>query len=287
MEYIRYYAWSIRETVGVIALGALLLAAAISWRRRPLTFLGLAWFAIAIFPVSNLVLPTGVMIAERTLFLPSVGLAMIVVDGIAWMMTRPWHLYRPVRLAAAVALGLVLGAGILRSAERMVTWRNRGYFLAAQVHDAPLSYRAHLSWGILLYSIGDPADGEAEVRHAWDLHTDGLDPFFETARKLQREDGECAPALVLYGRLIERLPARSDVRAGYAACAAWLGDYTTAGRVLRGGFGFGNDLAYWQRATATIDSAARIQAPPGRVHLPQLPGGWVDIGRPAKGTPPT
>lgn len=279
LEYVPYYGWTLRETLGAIALGALLLATLISWRRRPVAFLAFSWLAIAIFPVSNLLLPTGVVIAERTLFLPSVALAILVADGIDWWSLRPWHDQRAIRVAAAVGLGLLLGAGILRSTERMITWRNRGYFLAAQVHDAPLSYRAHLSWGILLYSAGDSADGAREVRRAWDLHFDGIDPFFETARKLQREDGQCAPALVLYERLIDRLPERSDVRAGYAACATWLGQYDVAASVLRGGAATGNDLDYWRRALVTVDSAARVHAPLMTVHLPALPGDWVSIGK--------
>lgn len=279
LEYVPFYGWTLRETVGVIALGSLVLATVISWRRRPVTFLGLAWMAVAIFPVSNLLLPTGVVIAERTLFLPSVGLAMILADGADWLAGRPWRAHPFPRLAVAALLGLLLGAGILRSAARMITWRNRAYFLTAQVHDAPLSYRAHLSWGIFLYSAQDSADGAIEVRRAWDLHTDGLDPFLETARKLQREDGQCGPALVLYGRLIERLPNRSDVRAGYAACAVWLGDYALAGSLLRDGAATGNDLDYWRRATTTADSAARVHAPVQTVQLPSLPGGWVSIGK--------
>jgi hypothetical protein len=40
-----------------------------SWRRHPVVAFGLCWTAVSLFPVSNLLLPTGILLAERTLFL--------------------------------------------------------------------------------------------------------------------------------------------------------------------------------------------------------------------------
>src|SRR5207244_10750216 len=63
------------------ALGLLCVAACaallwLSWRRgRRLEAFGLGWIAIAFFPVSNLAVQVGVLVAERALYLPSVGLA--------------------------------------------------------------------------------------------------------------------------------------------------------------------------------------------------------------------
>ena len=48
--------------------------------RRPLV--AIAWVAIAFLPASNLLVPTGQLLAERTLYLPSVGVALLVAWGI-------------------------------------------------------------------------------------------------------------------------------------------------------------------------------------------------------------
>ncbi|HEY6174438.1 MAG TPA: hypothetical protein VIX73_08350, partial [Kofleriaceae bacterium] len=49
----------------------------LAWRRgRRVEAFGLGWIAIAFLPVANLFFPTGVLVAERTLYLPSVGLAL-------------------------------------------------------------------------------------------------------------------------------------------------------------------------------------------------------------------
>ncbi len=52
----------------------------VRWRRRDpvAAFPGLLWAAVALAPVSNLITPTGIVMAERVLFLPTVGLAVMV-----------------------------------------------------------------------------------------------------------------------------------------------------------------------------------------------------------------
>src|SRR5207249_10906236 len=48
-----------------------------AWRRRRrVEALGLAWIAIAYLPVANLLFPSGVLVAERTFHVPSIGLAL-------------------------------------------------------------------------------------------------------------------------------------------------------------------------------------------------------------------
>src|SRR2546425_10127503 len=64
----------------VVALWALLLG--LAWRRqRKLAAFGLAWIAIAYAPVANLLFPIQILIAERTLYLPSAGLALALEIG--------------------------------------------------------------------------------------------------------------------------------------------------------------------------------------------------------------
>jgi hypothetical protein len=64
--------------LGIAALGAV-------WffhRRAPVVSFGLAWTAVGLLPVSNILIPTGILVAERTLFLPSAGF-MVAVGGAA------------------------------------------------------------------------------------------------------------------------------------------------------------------------------------------------------------
>jgi hypothetical protein len=93
-------------------------------RRDRILAFGLLWMAIALLPVSNL-LPTGVVVGERTLFLPSVGfviavgaVAQRVLDAQA--MSSQWR-----RLALGGACSLLVVLGVLRSAGRQAVWNTQ------------------------------------------------------------------------------------------------------------------------------------------------------------------
>jgi len=112
----------------VLAWGGLV---ALAWRRgRRVEAFGLGWIAIALMPVANLVFPAGFFVAERTLYLPSVGLAVAVG---AWLKD-----VAPERLRAVVAV-LVVAAGV-RSALRVPVWRDALSVIISELEDSPRSY---------------------------------------------------------------------------------------------------------------------------------------------------
>lgn len=148
---------------GLRAFGGLLLvaawaAAALLFRRgAPAASLGLAWTAAAVFVVSNLLVPSGVLLAERTLYLASVGVCLAL--GSLWALL---HRARP---GGAVALlVLVAGLGAIRSYTRSQVWRDDHTFFQRLVVDAPGSYRADWVAAMLSYMAGDSARGERLMR---------------------------------------------------------------------------------------------------------------------------
>jgi len=60
----------------LMILGIILLAIA-SFRRTPEASMALAWAAVALLPVSNLLVVSEIVLAERTLYLPSVAVSML------------------------------------------------------------------------------------------------------------------------------------------------------------------------------------------------------------------
>jgi hypothetical protein len=62
--------WDAAQTFGLgLLVGAVALAIS-NWRRRPAVAFGILWAGLSLFPVSNLLVPTGILVAERTLLLP-------------------------------------------------------------------------------------------------------------------------------------------------------------------------------------------------------------------------
>ena len=120
-----------RFLVGVLVVAAWGTLLVLAWKRRraPEAY-GLGWIAVAYAPVANLVFPIGVLIAERTLYLPSVGLALAVGGALRQLQGRS--------LALTAALLFVLGGA--RSALRIPAWRDNAHAAAYLLDDAPQSY---------------------------------------------------------------------------------------------------------------------------------------------------
>ncbi len=127
--------------------------------------LGLIWFAVAVFPVSNLVIPVGVLLAERTLYLPSVGLALVVAGGWRWLAAR-----RPAgRRVAAAVLAAIVGLAGARTWVRTPTWRTTETVLQTLARDHPESFRVQWLEAEELRSAGRMDEALRRFRYAVEL----------------------------------------------------------------------------------------------------------------------
>jgi tetratricopeptide (TPR) repeat protein len=126
----------------MVILGTLLLAStvalALATPLTPMAGLPAAWFFICVFPVSNLVMPIGVLLAERVLYLPSVAVALIA--AFAWpsltarVAQRRW-------LAPACAALILLAFGA-RTFIRNPDWKSTRAVWHSLVRDRPELYRS-------------------------------------------------------------------------------------------------------------------------------------------------
>jgi hypothetical protein len=116
-------AWQ-RVAVGLAGLAIACGALVLMFRARhqaPAVSFGIAWCIVALLPVSNLI-PSGVLVGERTLLLPSVGF-LIAAGGAAVVALGRWP--GPAarrRVTALVTLLAVLGA--VKSVVRLMSWNS-------------------------------------------------------------------------------------------------------------------------------------------------------------------
>jgi tetratricopeptide (TPR) repeat protein len=137
-----------------ILLGLLLLAS-ILWTRAGAASLGIAWFLVTVLPVSQLFFPTGTLLAERTLYLPSVGLALIAGELAArvWRRTPAWKW-------SLVAVSFVMAAALLvRTVTRNPSWLSTYAMLEVLAREHPESYLAHRTRGTGLIRVGEVEEG--------------------------------------------------------------------------------------------------------------------------------
>lgn len=264
-EIVGQNSWVTADTLGALLLVAAVIAAIAARRRAPAITFGLAWCAVALFPVHNVLVPTGIVLAERTLLLPSVG-AMIALGGLGVLLLERAEPSGWRGLAIITAMLLILG--VYRSSTRHPVWSDQfNYWYQTANHDAPLSYRAHHALAEM-YVLAK-ADGKAEQEYRLSI---ALAPptvstvFLDYANRL-RLRGFCYPAADLYRRSLAISPNVQPVRASLVACLINLGKYDEALKETSIGLASGEEAGTWRWLQQAADSALKAGAPPGSVHL--------------------
>ncbi|MCI0432387.1 MAG: tetratricopeptide repeat protein [Gemmatimonadetes bacterium] len=208
-----------------VLLGAMLLALVVGLacrvHRRPHSGLPAAWFAIAILPVSNLIVPAGVVLAERALYVPSVAIA--IAAGFAYeRASRAAHAYRGVPIAATAMLSVLIVFG-LRSALRNRDWVDTPAYWNALVRDHPESYRAQWGVGAHMAANGEPARARAYLERAVETWPHDPELLNELGLLLLR-DGDATPAIAVLERALPLHAVAHDTRLHLAEA------YLAAGR---------------------------------------------------------
>jgi 4-amino-4-deoxy-L-arabinose transferase-like glycosyltransferase len=241
------------ELPGLLLVGCtLVLAVALRHRSRVASF-GLLWFIVAYSPVSNVLLPTGIVTAERTLFFPTVGIVLLGAATLGWLFETLERRGR-VLVGALASLLLVLGLG--KSVVRQRVWANNDVLFDATVKDAPNSYRAHLLRGRNLALKKRLRDAEAELRHAIRLFPYDAGATLDVAESYRRA-GMCEPALPLYEWSFAIDSTLRDGRLGYVYCLAVAGRWRdTREQAFEGmRYGYPREGKYLRNAVFVADSA--------------------------------
>ena len=210
---------------GALALWAGLLVAAWRGGRRVEAF-GLGWIAIAFLPVANLLFPVGILLPERTLYLPSVGLALAAGAALARLPPPPARL-------RAVAAVLVLAGGI-RSALRVPVWHDDRAVTLSILEDSPNSYRGPARMGALYQARGDAARALDALRLASrtfdrdpSLYVAGADAAFTLGRPrladslLARAEQLCFRCVGYYRTQALAARSRGDSAVADSLLARW------------------------------------------------------------------
>ena len=222
-------------------------------RRAPVVSFGLAWITIAFLPVSNLLVPAGFVTAERTLFFPSVG-AVLMAGALAEHIRT--HAAPARRRLAAVALAMLLVAGLARTIDRQRIWKNNDAFFVALIHDAPNGYRAHYLHARQAAIQGHLLEMEREYRHAIRLFPYDAGMTLWVADAYTRA-GLWAPAATLFEWTFGVEPESGQGRYEYVYCLAKLGRWRDVRREALAGLRFvpARDVRLMRAAVAAANRA--------------------------------
>jgi hypothetical protein len=258
----------LRQTLGIVLIAAFVGGWIWSHLRAPVLAFALAWIAVGLFPVSNVLVPTGIILAERTLYLPSFGVVLALVETTRLLATK---LTVTVPRTSAIpgyacAVLVVLGTG--RSLERDRVWRNEGYFIARGVQDAPRSFRMQQEYGDLLYGVGRTDLAREAYQRAMQYSPPAVVWRVRNAlAKTLDAQGDFAGEIEQLEASIAQHPTQELARARLVSALLAAGRYSDAIAASDSAMYRGINRPMFERLRFTADSAQQARAPAGTVRL--------------------
>jgi hypothetical protein len=251
---------------GLLLLVAILTLGVVLWRRQRVISFGIAIVCITLAPSSNFVIPAGIVLAERTLFLPSVG-AMLIVGGllttIAGRLRARGELTHGLTRSAAALLAVALLTGAVRSAARTTVWRDNDTLFERMIADAPQTYRAHYMLGAWDFENKRKRLGELQYRRALALFPYDAYLSYNMAEQY-RLAGFCAPALPLYKWTLTLDPEFPFGHSAYTWCLLDQGQYDEAKVQAFETIRRGGSVPLMHRILFSADSALAAQRRAGQ-----------------------
>lgn len=164
----------IRAAGGLAVLALLLAAAAIAMRRgRFGVTLGVLIALVSWAPVSHVAFPSSILLADRLLFLPTAGMA-LVLAGLLGDRIPSVSAHYPMPSTwmgrAFVVLCIAWCCSFLAlTIERAGDYRSAETLFASSLRNRPGSTRLHNNLGLALLRGGRPAQAEAHLRRALEI----------------------------------------------------------------------------------------------------------------------
>ncbi len=238
--------WNAVNVAGAALALSILTISLILWRRAAMrrgqdtartAAFGVVWFMITISPVANVFFLCGVLLAERTLYLPSVGLA----AATGWLFVR-YARVRP-RLTPAV---FVLCLGLLgwRTWTRTPTWKTNNTVFETMIRDHPESGRSQWVLGDLFMSQGRVRQALVAYRAAIAILGTHYSLVTSIARKLMALKDYKAAEVLLEVAWKER-PDLPSAPGDLAVIASEQGDAKATERYCKIVIGLGNESAVY------------------------------------------
>lgn len=180
-------------------------------------FLGLAWFFIALGPVSGIT-PINALLYEHWLYFPMIGFWLIVSfylvklfdylqhsQGSRSGIPTSWELCRTLRMILAVGLVGYFSFFTYQSIQRNILWGSPIDFYKDILKYEPDSSRISNNVGNLYYNQGDKDQAETYYRKAVESEDSFAQPYFNLGSILQTR-GDVFGAIQLYEKAIKINP---------------------------------------------------------------------------------
>jgi Flp pilus assembly protein TadD len=196
--------WNSPAALVVFLLTAvLLLLLAWSYRRLPPLFFGLGFFLVTYSVVSNIVIPIGTIRADRFLYLPGLGLCLLVGWAVARWEERFKEPGRKRTLQVSFAALLLMLA--VRTIVRNGDWKNNFSLFLSAAEVSPRSAKSQMNLGAMYLERGELALAEQRLQLAL-----SIDPNYSSALSVMGvvllQEGKLDEAVPYFRRALKSYP---------------------------------------------------------------------------------
>ena len=195
-----------REPKALIGLILLILISGYVWAKKkkdPFLFFAAGWFFIALLPASNLFFPINAYMAEHWLYIPSIGLFMLV----ARFLTDLGERQRFQGIALAAAVGLVGFYSVLTVRQNRY-WNNDVSFYQRMLHYAPDSSRLYNNLAKAYHDAGREKELVELLKSAIELNPNNI-LAYNNLGNAYKEAGNYEDAKRSYLKAIELDPSHA------------------------------------------------------------------------------
>ena len=168
--------------LGLILVAALLGTAVRFAKKKPAITTGILFFFVALLPVSNWIMPIALLMAERFLYTPAFGFALLA--GMAWAGIRDKGVQRVVAAGAvAVAIPLCISHNYI--------WQDTLTFHENAARSLPQNAHARLGYGFALLRLDKTAEAKFQFEAGLKIKPGSAPLLAGLARTMLRIDGRC------------------------------------------------------------------------------------------------
>ncbi|HLC95205.1 MAG TPA: tetratricopeptide repeat protein, partial [Patescibacteria group bacterium] len=185
------------QAVATILYGILLV---VTYRKNRSLFFFLTLFFISLIPFLTPFRITWI-VAERYVYLGSIGIIASVSIGLSWLMRR-YAEYRDVIIGIVAIIVMIFS---IRSMIRNAHWKNEDVLWAATVVASPKSHNAHNNMGDVYVRQGNYEKAALEFSRAIEIKPDYADAYHNLANTYQHLRNQ-EQALIFYQKALEINP---------------------------------------------------------------------------------
>lgn len=168
--------------LGLAVVASLIVVAFRFMKSKPAVSLGIFFFFIVLLPVSNWIMPIALLMAERFLYTPVFGFALLA--GMAWA-AIPRAEVRYIVATGIIGIGAILCMG------HNYVWRDTLTFHQNAVRLVPQNARARLGYGFALMRADNPAEAKEQFEAGLKIKPGSAPLLAGLASATLRIDGRC------------------------------------------------------------------------------------------------